>query len=369
MEKSNQIPKKHKIIEPNRKGYAIVGKNSGKPNKIYFETFGNGPKKILFITGFLSSSKGWCKQIDYFTNKSDQYEICVFDNRGIGKSNIDSKYSYNFSTKSMANDAIDLLENTLKWDKAHICGLSMGGMASIHLSSIIPEKVQSLVIACVPNGYFIPLFSMGAFNYIRALFFTFNEKKKARIFQSLMYSDNYLDEKTNGSNETRSEQMFKKNSTGFKDDSPSFLTILGHQIGYITNKFSKKSLDVIKKHSIPTIVINSKKDSLVTTDITIKQIVNPLKPLKFHLIEGGHLSQLENPTFFNSLVENHVDKHSSLNSSTFFQFEKQQKYQHKSFVTQIILNSKKFLSSNSLLSSSSFLNYKTLKSFLNKIKV
>ncbi|KAM9965649.1 hypothetical protein ACTFIR_005820 [Dictyostelium discoideum] len=367
MEKINQIPKKHKTIEPNRKGYAIVGENIGKPNKIYFETFGNGPKKILFITGFLSSSKGWCKQIDYFTNKKDQYEICVFDNRGIGKSNIDSKYSYNFSTKSMAMDAIDLLENTLKWDKVHICGLSMGGMASIHLSSIIPEKVQSLVIACVPNGYFIPFFSMGVFNYIRALFFTFNEKKKARIFQSLMYSDNYLDEKTNGSNETRSEQMFKKDSTGFKGDGPSFLTILGHQIGYITNRFSKKSLQVIRKHSIPTIVINSKKDYLANTDITLKQIVNPLKPLDFHVIEGGHLSQLENPTFFNKLVENHVDKHSNWDHSTFFQVENQQ-IQRQSFVTQNILYSKKYLSSNTL-SSSSFLNCNTLKSFFNKIKV
>ncbi|KAN0036347.1 hypothetical protein ACTFIV_001638 [Dictyostelium citrinum] len=363
MEKAHQPLKKHKTIEPNRKGYAIVGEKNGKLNKLYYETFGNGPKKILFITGFLSSSKGWCKQIDHFTKneKNDQYEICVFDNRGIGKSNIDSRYSYNFSTKSMANDAIDLLENTLKWDKVHICSLSMGGMASIHLSSIIPEKIQSLTIACVPNGYFIPLFSMGAFNYIRALFFTFNQKKKSRIFQSLMYSDNYLDEKTTGSNETRSQQMFKKNSTGFSHDGPSYLTILGHQIGYITNRFSKKSLEIIRNHSIPTIVINSNDDSLVNKDITIKQIVNPLKPLQFHVIDGGHLSQLENPTFFNKLVENHVDKsHSNRNPSVYYK-PKNQRFQS---LTKNIFNSK-----NIILKNRSFPIYNTLKSFLNKIKI
>ncbi|KAN0036198.1 hypothetical protein ACTA71_005502 [Dictyostelium dimigraforme] len=361
MDKPVESKKQHRILEPNRKGYAIVGENKGKPNKIYYETFGNGPKKILFITGFLSSSKGWCKQIDYFTKKNDEYEICVFDNRGIGKSNIDEEYSYNFSTKSMANDAIDLLENTLKWDKVHICGLSMGGMASIHLSSIIPHRVQSLVIACVPNGYGVPLFSMGAFNYMRALFFTFNQKKKARIFQSLMYSDQYLDEKTNGSNETRSEQMFKKNSTGFQEDGPSFLTILGHQIGYITNRFSKKSLEIIRKHSIPTIVINSKNDTLVTKDITIKQIVNPLKPLEFHIIDGGHLSQLENPTFFNKLVENHVEKHSKWDRSTFLETKNQPFYQTFS---QNLFSPKKLITPYR-----SFLNYNTLKSLVNRIKI
>ncbi|KAK5578256.1 hypothetical protein RB653_003210 [Dictyostelium firmibasis] len=352
---------KHRKIEPSRKGYAIVGENIGKPNRIYYETFGNGPKKILFITGFLSSSKGWCKQIDYFT-KNEEYEICVFDNRGVGKSNIDNKHSYNFSTESMASDAIDLLENTLKWDKVHICGLSMGGMASIHLTSRIPGKVQSLSVACIPNGYFIPLFSNGAFNYIRALF-TGDEKKKARIFQSLMYSDEYLDTKTNGSKETRSEQMFKKNSTGFSLDGPSFLTILGHQIGYITNRFSKKTLEIIKNHAIPTIVINSDNDSLVTNNLTIKQIVNPLKPMGFHVIKGGHLSQLENPTFFNKLVENHIDKHSNWERSTYFESNK---LRNKPQPINHSFNQNILFSGFSL--KKSFFNYNILKSFLTKIK-
>jgi hypothetical protein len=46
---------------------------------------GSGPTKIFFVHGFATTVSSWRFQVDYFGNEhSNQFQICVMDNRGMG---------------------------------------------------------------------------------------------------------------------------------------------------------------------------------------------------------------------------------------------------------------------------------------------
>jgi pimeloyl-ACP methyl ester carboxylesterase len=121
---------------------------------IYYELHGEGPEKVLFITGFVTSYKTWRRQIEFFKNKR-RYQICVFDNRGNGRS---SNPGSAWSIKRMAMDALELVDKALHWTQFHIVGLSMGGMIAQELASLLlqhkkkPKKdAQPTTVSVNPN--------------------------------------------------------------------------------------------------------------------------------------------------------------------------------------------------------------------------
>ena len=106
---------------------------------MYYEVHGEG-EPLLLIMGLGGDLTGWIFQTLEF---SKQYRVIVFDNRGVGRSDApDTPYS----TELMADDAAGLL-NALDIDKAHILGLSMGGMIAQELALKYPQRVKSLILA------------------------------------------------------------------------------------------------------------------------------------------------------------------------------------------------------------------------------
>ncbi|KAG9066137.1 hypothetical protein KI688_001356 [Linnemannia hyalina] len=69
------------------KGHIKVGLDRGdkKPVKLYYEKTGEGPIKLLLITGLGTPASGWDPVVEYFS-KRPEYTIVAFDNRGTGYS-------------------------------------------------------------------------------------------------------------------------------------------------------------------------------------------------------------------------------------------------------------------------------------------
>ncbi|GAX78259.1 hypothetical protein CEUSTIGMA_g5701.t1 [Chlamydomonas eustigma] len=115
------------------------------------------PERYIMIMGFAAKGEDWQPLIEQFLRASKTVaqndrtlEICVFDNRGIGKSSV-PKPKTAYSTEIMAADALGLMDH-LGWSKAHVVGFSMGGMIACKLASMQPHRVFSLCLISVTGG-------------------------------------------------------------------------------------------------------------------------------------------------------------------------------------------------------------------------
>lgn len=121
---------------------------------IYYETFGQ-PKNsaILLIMGLGAQSILYG---EHFIQPlvDAQYYVIRFDNRDIGLStwmNDTWQKEKPYTLKDMATDTAGLLDY-LNIPKAHIIGVSMGGMIAQELSLAFPDKVLSLT-SIMSSGY------------------------------------------------------------------------------------------------------------------------------------------------------------------------------------------------------------------------
>jgi 3-oxoadipate enol-lactonase len=107
---------------------------------LYYEEHGAG-EPLLLIMGLAADSTAWMFQVPEFAEK---YRTIVFDNRGVGRS---SKPAGPYTIHEMADDAAALLA-VLHVQRAHVVGVSMGGMIAQELALRHPECVHGLVLAC-----------------------------------------------------------------------------------------------------------------------------------------------------------------------------------------------------------------------------
>jgi len=107
--------------------------------EMYYEVHGEGTPLVL-IQGYGGSSADWITEI--IQGFEDEFKVIIFDNRGTGQSD---KPDVEYSIKMMADDVACLMES-IGIKRAHVLGLSMGGMIAQEMAISHPERVQSLVL-------------------------------------------------------------------------------------------------------------------------------------------------------------------------------------------------------------------------------
>ena len=73
---------------------------------------------------------------------SKQHKTIIFDNRGIGQTD---KPDMKYSIKMFAADTVNLMSE-LEIERAHVLGISMGGMIAQEVALSYPERVEKLVL-------------------------------------------------------------------------------------------------------------------------------------------------------------------------------------------------------------------------------
>jgi len=97
---------------------------------------------LLLIQGMSGTHLAWGRPFGSLLERS--FDCVAFDNRGIGLS---SPVEEPFTIAEMAGDALGLLD-ALEIERAHVLGISMGGMIAQELALAHPGRVRSLAIGC-----------------------------------------------------------------------------------------------------------------------------------------------------------------------------------------------------------------------------
>jgi len=122
--------------------------------ELYYEVHGEGTPLVM-INGYSLNLDEWDQVVSRVETLSKHHMVIPLDNRGTGRS---SKPEGTYSIQTMADDVARFLDH-LEIEKAHVLGVSMGGMIAQELALRHPDKVDALVlVSTTPGGkaYDIP---------------------------------------------------------------------------------------------------------------------------------------------------------------------------------------------------------------------
>jgi len=107
---------------------------------------GQSPAPLLFISGTGGDLRNKPNQMDGLLPK--HFDVVSYEQRGLGQS---AKPDVPYTMADYADDAALMIE-AMGWRKAHVVGVSFGGMVAQELVLRHPHLVDRLVLACTSPG-------------------------------------------------------------------------------------------------------------------------------------------------------------------------------------------------------------------------
>jgi len=113
--------------------------------EVAYRSAGNGPPLVL-LHGFLCDSRVWRLELE---DLSDRFTVIAWDAPGAGRS---SDPSDPFTITDWARYLGAFLDE-LQVERAHVLGLSWGGLLAQELYRIAPARIQTLILADTYAGW------------------------------------------------------------------------------------------------------------------------------------------------------------------------------------------------------------------------
>ena len=112
---------------------------------------------VIFSNSLGTNLHMWDEQAKHLSRK---FRVVRYDQRGHGKSGA-PKMPY--TLERLGKDVIAILDS-LKIERAHFCGLSMGGFTGMWLGRLAPKRIGKLVLS--NTGAKMPICSPSAFHEV-----------------------------------------------------------------------------------------------------------------------------------------------------------------------------------------------------------
>ncbi|ORX49195.1 alpha/beta-hydrolase [Hesseltinella vesiculosa] len=299
---------------PVEKGRIKVGyRGQGRqPIHLYYEKYGTGPEKVLFVMGFAAPCQAWDFQTKFLAN-TGQYTAVLYDNRGNGHS--DSPFGL-YTTSQMAADALDLMDG-LGWTdcRVHLVGVSMGGMISLEIADIAPDRILSLTLTSTTARRLLPSWYVVA-TFAKIIFF-YEPHDQLSAAMEMVYPVEWMnkvpeDPALAEQYETNREMI---TLTFIRHIGQSRLQPLQGSLGQISaclrHNFSDARLRRLKDTGIPILIVTGTHDNMVPAALSYR-LNRVLKVAQLEVFEGsGHDIPEEQVHRYNKLLLQHFNKASS----------------------------------------------------------
>ena len=113
--------------------------------ELYYEIHGEGQPLVLVMGIGYDSSLWTLAQVPALSQK---FQVVIFDNRDAGRS---SQATSPYTIADMADDTAGLMD-ALDIKKAHVCGLSMGGMIAMEFALRHPRRLDRMILTGAPGA-------------------------------------------------------------------------------------------------------------------------------------------------------------------------------------------------------------------------
>ena len=247
---------------------------------IGYEESGFGTKTpIVFLHGVGSDKSVWRPQLDYF---GQERRAIAFDYPGYG----DSDPAPEGTTRDDYAAAILSALETLDVARAHICGLSLGGVVAIALHQLSPEACATLILADTfavhPEGRAIFDRSLAGSSDLPAM-------AEARVdFLIAQPADP-------GVRSNVVETMSRIDPASYR---------IGAEAVWLADQRERASAI-----AVPTLVIVGDQDFITPIDLS-NELLDLVPDARMQVIPGaGHLTNLERPEAFNGMVGEFILEH------------------------------------------------------------
>ena len=216
--------------------------------KMNYELHGEG-FPLVMIMGLGAPMSWWDPTL--IEDISKKYKVLIFDNRGVGQTD---KPDMKYSIKLMADDAVGLM-NELGIERAHVLGISMGGMIAQELVLNYPEKVEKLVL-CSTHSSMKTSLKIGArvLKPILKLYFKSrfkNVEKRGNYLVKVLFSKEFV--KENPDFIEKAKERLLQNPTEFENYWRQLNAVLKHD--------TRKRLKNMERK--PVLIMHGKQDALV----------------------------------------------------------------------------------------------------------
>jgi len=247
---------------------------------------GIGKPPLLFVHAFPLNSGMWEPQIKYFGN---DYRVIAYDVRGLGKSSSEDNL---FFMENYADDLVYII-TALNLEYVNAVGLSMGGYIIQRAVVKNPSLFRTLVLADTKGEKDTDEALLARSEIVKSIRNGGRNNFVSGFIKKLISGDNY---KKSGLVDTLEKIISENSDKGIC----GALNVLATRT---------TTLNQLESLDLPALILVGEEDILTPPDCS-KDLAKNLKNSEMHIIKNsGHLSNMENPDEFNSLLEKFLNKH------------------------------------------------------------